>query len=155
MIKDLTIRPYKAEDALALMEDPNEPGLKGQPYCEKWARLNETEGPGYTAIYKDKIVCCGGVRIYWKGCGEAWVIFPKDPSQYLPFRHSQIAKEHLQKMISEYKLQRVEINPACNWVPGLRYARCLGFKVEAKRRRYLPGNNGELVDCFMMSIIKE
>ena len=153
MDKDLTIRPYKAEDALVLMEDPNEPGLKGQPYCERWARLNETEGPGYTAVYNGRIICCGGVRIYWQGCGEAWVIFPKGIGQY--HIDPQVAKEQLEKIISEHELQRVQITPACDWAPGLSYARWLGFKMEGRMRRYLPGNNGKLIDCYMMAIVED
>ena len=153
MNNDITIRSYKAEDALVLMENPNEPNLKGQPYCEEWAKLNETEGVGKTFIYQGKIVGCGGIRIYWKGCGEAWVIFLQGISQY--HIDPQIVKTELDKMIIENDLQRIQITPACNWAPGLSYARWLGFKVEGKMRKYLPGNNGELVDCFMMSIIKE
>lgn len=152
MNNDITIRSYKAEDALVLMENPNEPDLKGQPYCEKWAKLNETEGVGRTYLYQGKIICCWGVRIYWKGCGEAWAIFPKGVGQY--HIDPQIAKTELYKIINDNNLQRVQITPACNWAPGLSYARYLGFTVEGKMRRYLPGN-GELVDCYMMSIIKE
>jgi len=153
MDNDLKIRSYKAEDALVLMENPNEPGLKGQPYCERWARLNEEEGVGFTAVYQGRIVSCGGVRIYWKGCGEAWFITLKGIGQF--HIDPQIAKTQLYKIIKEHNLQRVQITPACNWVPGLSYARWLGFRVEGKMRKYLPGNNCELVDCYMMSIVKE
>lgn len=153
MDNEITVRPYKAEDALVLMEDLNEPGLKGQSDCERWAKLNETEGPGYTALYQDRIIGCGGIRIFWEGCGEAWIVLPKDIGQF--HIDPQIVKVELSKMIKENNLQRVEISPACNWVPGLSYARWLGFKVEGKRRKYLPGNNGELVDCYLMAIIKD
>ena len=149
----LLIRPYKAEDAMALMADPNDKNLKGQADYEKWAKLNETEGPGYTAVYGGQVIGCGGVRIYWEGCGEAWAYFPSNIRAYRVSH--KIAKSYLYKMIKEYGLKRVQATPRIDWPEGLRYTRYMGFKVEGKMRKYLPGHNGDLADCYMTAIIIE
>lgn len=153
MDNDIQIRPFKWQDGLALKDNPNEKGLKGHTDFERWLKLNESEGPGFTVLLDDKIVGCGGVRLFWKGVGEAWIIFPDNIGNF--HIDPQIVKDKLQEIIEKHKLQRIEISPQCDWAPGLSYARWLGFEREGKRRKYLPSNNGELVDCYMMSIIRE
>lgn len=155
MDDEITTRPFKWQDGLALKDKPNEKGLKGQKDFEKWLKLNESEGPGYTGIYKGEIIGCGGVRIFWEGVGEGWILLPDNIKQITPNRSHRIVKEYLNKIIDERNLQRVQITPQCEWIPGLTYARWLGFEIEGKMRKYLPGNNGELVDCYLMSIIRE
>lgn len=135
-----------------LLENPNEKGLKNQKDAVRWAKLNETEGVGYTAICNEEIIGCGGVRIYWEGVGEAWALYPKKVGQM--HLDPQIAKKQLYKIIDDNNLIRVQSTPRCDWPEGLTYSKWLGFKVEGKMRKYLP-DKGELVDCFMMSIIKE
>lgn len=147
------IRPYKWQDALELLKDPNEKGLKDQKDAIRWAKLNETEGVGYTAICDGRIIGCGGIRIYWEGVGEAWAVYPKKVGQM--HLDPQIAKKKLYEMIEENKLKRVQSTPRCDWPEGLTYSKWLGFKVEGKMKQYLPDGNGGLVDCFMMSIIKD
>lgn len=149
----LIIRKYKAEDAMALMADPNDANLKGQAEYARWAKLNETEGPGRTGVYKGEIIGCGGIRIYWKGCGEAWAYFPNNIRHY--HIDPKIAKSELYKMIKDYGLKRVQATPRVDWPEGLRYVRYMGFKVEGKMRKYLPGSNGDLADCYMTAIIQE
>lgn len=152
MDNEIIIRPYKWQDALELLKDPNEKGLKNQKGAIRWAKLNETEGVGYTAVCDGKIIGCGGIRIYWEGVGEAWAVYPRKVGQM--HLDPQIAKKKLYEMIEENKLKRVQSTPRCDWPEGLTYSKWLGFKVEGKMRKYLP-DNGELVDCFMMSIIKD
>ena len=153
MTDKIKIRPFKWQDGLGLAEDPNEKGLKGQKDIEKWLKLNESEGPGYTMIFEGEIVGCGGVRIFWKGGGEAWFLAKKDIGEL--HIDPQIAKDQLYKMIKEHNIIRVEASPRADWAPGLSYVRWLGFKIEGKRRKFLPDANGKLVDCYLMSIIKE
>ncbi len=158
MTDEITKRPFKWRDGLGLVADPNEKGLKGHKDIEKWLKINESEGPGYTVLFNGKIVACGGVRIFWRAddgeaCGEAWFLAENGIGSV--HIDPQIAKEQLYKIIEENNLGRVEASPRCDWAPGLSYVRWLGFKVEGKRRKYLPDANGKLVDCFMVSIIKE
>lgn len=150
---EVIIRPFLWRDGLEICDNPNEPSLKGQPYIERWLKLNEFEGPGYTAVMDGKIIGCGGIRIYWEGVGEAWALYPaKAGNLHLD---PKIAKKKLYEMIDEHKLKRVQSTPRCDWPEGLTYAKWLGFKVEGKMKSYLPGENGDLVDCFLMSILKE
>ena len=149
----ITIRKYKWQDAISLLKDPNEKGLKGQKDAMRWAKLNEREGVGYTAVCKGEIIGCGGVRIYWDGGGEAWALLPRKVGE-MRLDH-KIAKRQLYKIIDEQNLTRVQSTPRCDWPEGLVYAKYMGFKVEGKMRKYLPDGNGGFVDVFMMSIIKD
>ena len=61
---NLNIRPYKQEDALEILTDPEE---------KSWAKLNEVSGPGVTYEYEGKIVAVAGIRTH--GIGEIWASF--------------------------------------------------------------------------------
>lgn len=142
---NIEFRPYKWQDALGLLEDPNQKGLKGQEDIVKWAKLNE-EGVGKTVLCNGEIISCGGVRIFWKGVGEAWLLYAKGK-----VLRPGIVKEQLHSFIRDNNLHRVQITLRCDWPEGLVLARRLGFKIEGKMRKYFPGG----VDCYIMSIIKE
>jgi RimJ/RimL family protein N-acetyltransferase len=150
--KDITFRPYKWQDVIGLLKDPNERGLINQKDAIKWAKLNETEGVGYTALLEGEIIGCGGIRIYWKGVGEAWAIYPRRVGK-MRLDH-RLAKEKLYEMIEDNDLKRIQSTPRCDWQESVTYSKWLGFKIEGKMRKYFP-INGDLVDCYMMSIIKE
>ncbi len=64
MDDDITIRPYKTEDALQILDDPAKIA---------WAKLNEVAGPGFTWIENGKVLACGGIRTC--GIGEIWAAF--------------------------------------------------------------------------------
>lgn len=150
---DMIFRQCQLKDALALKDKPNQKGLKGHKDYEKWVKHNIENGPSWTGELDGVIVGCGGIVIHWKGFGEAWVVMPEK----IGAKHidPQLAKAKLYEMIEDKDLKRTEICPRCDWPPGLSYARFLGFKVEGKRRKYMPDADGTLVDCFMMSIIRE
>lgn len=152
-MSDIIFRQFKLSDGMSLKDRPNQKGLKGHKDLEKWLKHNIKNGPSWTGVLDGVIVGCGGIVIHWPGFGEAWVVMPEG----IGAKHidPQLAKAKLYKMIEDNDLKRTEISPRCDWPPGLSYARYLGFKVEGKRRKYMPDADGTLVDCFMMSIIRE
>lgn len=64
---DITSRPYKAEDALEIVNDSDE---------LNWAKVNEAFGPGITYKKGDRIVSCAGIRT--RGLGEIWGVFTNE-----------------------------------------------------------------------------
>ena len=152
-MSELIFRQFELIDGLALKEKPNQKGIKGHKDYEKWLKHNKENGPSWTGVLNSEIVGCGGIVIHWPGFGEAWVVMPDD----IGVKHidPQLAKAKLHEMIEGNDLKRTEICPRCDWPPGLSYARFLGFEVEGKRRKYILDADGTLVDCFLMSIIRE
>lgn len=65
--KQLTIRPYRQEDALGILESHDD---------KSWALINETYGPGVTYEQDGKVIACAGIRTY--GMGEIWAVFSDD-----------------------------------------------------------------------------
>lgn len=81
---NIEIKPYRMEDALRLLKDPDEIA---------WAKLNEVAGPGFTGMFDGKVLGCGGIRIY--GVGEAWAIFSPEAKER--------KKELLRQVRSKFK----------------------------------------------------
>lgn len=65
--KQLTIRAYRQEDALGLLEKHDD---------KAWALTNEAYGPGVTYELDGKVIACAGIRTY--GMGEIWAVFSDD-----------------------------------------------------------------------------
>lgn len=81
----IDIRPYKAEDALQIISDPDE---------IMWAKLHEIAGPGFTGLKDGKVLGCGGIRI--NGIGEIWGVFsPEVKDRTIGF--SRIKKDLLEQ----------------------------------------------------------
>ena len=114
------VRQFKAEDAISFF-DPNEPNLDVKSQME-WAVRNETLGPAFTGVKDGKIIGCGGVRIIWPGVGDAWALFHSDcnKDKFFIFRH---CKRHLDKIIKDNNLHRVQSTPLCEWGCGISFAK--------------------------------
>lgn len=144
------LRQFRAEDALGLLDSPNEKGLRqvNRKDALKWARLNESEGPGFTAVYDGKIAACAGIRIYWPGVGEAWALYSEDIGYY--HIDPKIARDMIYNLMTEYKLRRVQTTPRADWDKGIKYVEWLGFKREGLMRGYYPDGT----DCYMYAIVR-
>lgn len=95
-----------------------------------------SDGPVIIGKVEDEYVFIAGIRIFWKGMGEAWLHFFTEPRKY-PGAFFAL-KESLQKHIDGSKLWRVEANAyspeACKLIEHL------GFKFCCIRKYFGPDN---------------
>jgi hypothetical protein len=107
------------------------------PDADRIARSFLT-GPGYTAFAGNRIIFSAGVQIFWKGCGEAWTLMSELIHKYPLFVH-KITKEMLYKIITENRLERVQMIVEADKIEHKRWAEKLGFEPEGEMRKYLGG----------------
>lgn len=95
----------------------------------------------YTALFKGEAVFCGGVMVYGKNRGEAWALFGNLPSSLFVTVHRKTAQ-----FLKTCPLDRIEAVIDFEFFQGRKWAKMLGFKLEAPRleRYFENGRDGSL-----------
>ncbi len=130
--------------------------VKANPF-ETYIKLYPNQTPpetSYTCLFDGKIVAVGGIREYWKGVGESWLILTKHAQKKGIFgliAYNAIKKK-LNEIIEDEKFWRIEANARADFPKAIRFIESLGFEFEGIKRKYTPDQ------CDMRSyskIIKE
>ena len=116
-----------------------------QMYLSKWVTIEQSEAleqtPGYTALDDGVPICAAGVIPIWAGRAMAWsFISDVGPTNFLKCHRA------VQRFLDGCDIQRVEMTVDCAHVAAHRWAKMLGFTVEAERMKaYAPDGH----DCSL------
>lgn len=100
---------------------------------EQIEKLEDTRY-SYTAVSEGRVVACGGVFEYWPGRGEAWMEMAKTCKREFLEIHNAV-----KRFLDICPLTRIEMTVDSDFDEGHRWARSLGFEMEAERmRKYGP-----------------
>ena len=147
-MKDVKLVPFKAEHAKAFDDNEGELVYLGATIAD-YMEFNESGGPGYTGIHHGKVIGCGGVRLFWKGVGEAWGIYPGCFFQNIR-EVFYYTKTMLGTIIEENDLRRVQATARVDLGCAQNWLRHLGFKREGRMNNYCPSGN----DTYLYSILR-
>jgi hypothetical protein len=143
-MKKLKLRPFEISDAAQIFVRPEQHNEQEQADFGKWAKINKEGGPGYSAFYRDTLLFCAGVRIMWKGVGEAWAIFSKEITNFKAEAYVY-TEEGLLKIMNENNLHRVQAHADEKYPLASKFLEGLGFKKECLMEKFQPnGNNSYL-----------
>jgi len=137
----MNIEPYKASDLYNLdLQD-------GQAYLSDWvtvdqAKALEDNGWAYTGFVNDKPIACIGLLPIWQGRGMAWAYISCEAvgRQFIPI-HKAVSR-----FLDACYLQRIEMTVDCEFEAGHRWARMLGFEMEAECMKSYRPDGG---DCSL------
>lgn len=120
---------------------------------QEWTR--DLLAGGYGAFYErgtaqtvwdgDTPIACFGESMLWPGNGECWAILARD----LGTRFIAVDRA-VRALIERVSTPRLQAYVDATFAPGVRWMLDLGFKVEGKLHRYLPGGN----DAFMFALVR-
>lgn len=122
----LTVQKLKAKDLQTLLLE------KGKSYVgaitKEQAEALELAPHAYSIFVDGKILLCGGVTEYWKNRGEAWAVFhPECKSHFVALHNAS------KRFLDLCPIRRIEAGVDCDFEPGHRWVKALGFKLEAAR----------------------
>lgn len=89
--------------------------------------------------------CFGSVSI-WKGLEEMWCLLEERARKY-PLAMTKIAIAYRDYRVIAGNLRRLQLNVRCSDQRAFRWAKAIGFELEAKMRRYGPDGS----DFYLMS----
>jgi hypothetical protein len=99
--------------------------------------LSSPYGMAWTAMDGEQPIACAGLVEVWSGRAYAWALLSADAG-----RHMVSITRAIRYRLDTAKFNRIELAVAAGFAPGVRFARLLGFELEAKARRYMP-NGGD------------
>lgn len=97
--------------------------------------------PSYSLVDGDKVYGCGGIIEIWDGRASLWALFSRDIGKWLG-----IARKAALRLVKQSNCRRFEFDVAEGFTAGHRWARTLGFEVEAPLMKafYPDGRNATL-----------
>lgn len=101
------LRPHVTEESLSI--------LASQPHT--FSCISKEDG---------RVLLCGGVTEYWPGRGEAWAILNKDCKREFIALHNAT-----KRLFDICPVRRIELAADIGFEPAHRWARLLGFELEA------------------------
>jgi hypothetical protein len=145
-MKHVDIVEFNVKHVAALEDSENELQYVGEEFID-----HLSEGPGYTGVVDDKVIGCGGVRMFWSGVGEAWGIYPLRTFYAHIKEVLYYTRTGLYTIIDDYDLKRIQATARCDFPCAQNWLRHLGFSIEAKMKCYCPSGK----DTFLYSITRK
>tara|TARA_R110000765_G_scaffold408431_1_gene506179 strand:+ start:84 stop:563 length:480 start_codon:yes stop_codon:yes gene_type:complete len=104
------------------------------------------EGTSWAGIGRGKVVVAFGIRPFWTGVSEMWLIPGKEIDRHA-ISVVRAAKQLTDTAINDYSIRRLQICVNTQNDTAFRFAKALRFEVESIMRRYGPDG----ADYYMMA----
>ncbi len=140
--------PYTAQLMRTfLKKEVGVPQYIREVYTESMMQRIETEKRAYIAVVDDDPIMCGGISNYWANRGEAWTLLDQNCKKNFLVLHKKV-----KSFLDNFPCRRIEAAVDVNFEPGHRWARLLGFKLEAPLlRAYTPDGR----DHALYALVKD
>lgn len=138
----MNVVPFKAHHLKSLSLQEQQQYLAQYMTDEQMVAI-ENGGWGWSGVYPDGfVVGCAGVIPLWQGRGMAWAYLSEAACKM------EFLKVHraVMNFLDSCYLHRIEMTVDCDFEQGHRWARMLGFEMEAERMKGYRPDGG---DCAL------
>ncbi len=122
----MTIVPYQADHLMELKLQT------GQGHCLPFVTRSHAEALqdeyAFTALVDGHPIAVGGVKELFPGRALCWAFIGKDSGPHFPALHKAV-----KTVLDFVPYRRLEADVACEFEQGHRWAKMLGFTMEAER----------------------
>lgn len=142
----MEVRKYQDGDMDIIRQDPFQEAVKNYPDLP-------IPDHTYTCVFEGKVVTVGGLKMYFEGVAEAWIIMTKQSKKdgiYGLIACRAIEKK-LNELMDELNIRRCEANVRKDFPIAIRFVEALGFKFDGERKNWFPGS----VSAMLYSKIKD
>lgn len=138
----ITVVRFKAEHYHLIEQQESEAYLRGYITPETLAAVERSRW-AYTGVsHTGKIVVCAGIVEHWQGRGTTWAVLAKECRREFLAIHNAI-----KSFLADCPLRRIEAHVDVNFKAAHRWAKALGFELEAPLlKKFLV--NGEDVSLY-------
>lgn len=136
----MEIRPYEDGDMAFVRQNPFQDEVKNYPDLP-------VPEHSYTCIFEGEIVAVGGVKMYFEGVCESWIVLTKQSKKnniYGLIACRAIEKK-LNELLIELKIRRCEANVRKDFPKAIRFVEALGFKFVGERHCWFPDKTSAML----------
>lgn len=135
------VRKLVQSDIDYVRQNPLEDQVKSYPYLEATEYC-------YTGLINGDIIGVGGVRIFWEGVGEGWLIFTKDVTKH-GTKLMLCLRRMKAKTIADHKLRRFQAIVRQDFPKAQKMLESLGFVAEGIMEQYLPDGTAAIMYAWV------
>ena len=141
----MKVRQYQDGDMAKVRENPFQSEVKDYPELPIPADT-------YTCIFEGEIVAVGGIKIFFEGVGESWIVMTKQSRKHNIFGliACRTIEKKLKELMEELNIRRCEANVRKDFLIAIRFVEALGFKFVGERELWFP----DLVSAMLYSKIR-
>lgn len=142
----ITVIEFKADHLKALNIQQRQAYFREYLTDENLKSLEDAPGDAYTVMDGDEVIAVAGVMSYGDGRGLAWSYL----SNVIGNRMLPLTKA-VKRFLSIANYRRIEMVVDCDFTQAHRWAKALGFTMEAERMKAY-GMTGK--DCSLYAMVK-
>lgn len=142
----MEIVPFKAEHLTRLKAQPSQEGLLSTVTPENAESIELAPGIAYSAIEGDKVLAIAGILEYGDGRGLSWAYLSSDMGN----KFVGITRA-VKRALEITTCRRVELAADCDFPAAHKWARLLGFTLEAPRMKKYTADGR---DCSLYAMVK-
>lgn len=101
----------------------------------------------YTCIFEGDIVAVGGIKMFFEGVGEAWIIMTKQSKKHNIYGliACRAIEKKLNELMVELNVRRCEANVRKDFPIAIRFVEALGFKFVGERHYWFPDKTSAML----------
>ncbi len=136
----MEVRQYQDGDMAFVRENPFQEEVKKYPDLPIPANT-------YTCIFEGEIVAVGGIKLFFEGVGEAWIIMTKQSKKngIYGLVACRTIENKLNELIEELNMRRVEAQARADFPIAIRFIEALGFKFNCERYNWFPDGTSAML----------
>lgn len=123
--------------------------VRANPFQEEVKNYPDLPIPAntYTCIYDGEIVAVGGIKLFFEGVGESWIILTKQSrkSGIFGLIACRTIKDKLDSLAVELNMRRVEAQVRKDFAIGIRFVEALGFNFNCEREQWFPDGTSSML----------
>ena len=141
----MEIREYQDGDMQSVRQNPFQDAVKDYPELPIPAHT-------YTCIFEGEIVAVGGIKMYFEGVGESWIIMTKQSKKHDIYGliACRAIEKKLNELMVELNIRQCIAHVRADFSIAIRFAEALGFKYKCEIEFWFP----DLVSAILYSKTK-
>lgn len=110
----------------------------------------------YTCIYDGQIVAVGGIKVFFEGVGESWIILTEHANTkgVWGIFAGNVIENKLNELMEKLKMRRVEAQARADFPQAIKFIEALGFEFDCERKQWFPDGTSAMLYSKVRDVAK-
>lgn len=101
----------------------------------------------YTCVYDGQIVAVGGIKVFFEGVGESWIILTEHAKKegVWGIMASRLIENKLNELMEKLNMRRVEAQARADFPQAIKFIEALRFEFNCERKNWFPDGTSAML----------